>query len=76
MALTNLWKRIHGRRLAQGSEFELQLARKGEGVFQNCNIARSYEIRHGHQAQPLSNLLCFAIFHTFLYICSLNCLGL
>ena len=30
LAFTNLWKRIHGRRLAQGSEFELSLSKPGE----------------------------------------------
>ena len=29
MALTNLWKRIHGKRLAQGSEFMMELAKPG-----------------------------------------------
>lgn len=29
MALTNLWKRIHGARLAQGSEFQIDLAKSG-----------------------------------------------
>lgn len=31
MALTNLWKRIHGARLAQGSEFQIDLAKSGGG---------------------------------------------
>lgn len=32
MALTNLWKRIHGNRLAQGSEFQIELAKPGAEV--------------------------------------------
>lgn len=52
MALTNLWKRIHGKRLAQGSEFLMELSKPGAVDTCCCSFSPHQQLIAGPRCKP------------------------